>query len=46
MVKTLDINRKTAAKYLDGFYKKGFLEMKVIKKQKIYFNPKFLELLS
>ncbi|QQR55630.1 Fic family protein [Candidatus Peregrinibacteria bacterium] len=46
MVKTLGINRKTASKYLDGFHKMGFLKMKIVKKQKIYFNPKFIRLLS
>lgn len=46
MVKALEINRKTASKYLDGFHKRGFLEMKIVKKQKIYFNPEFIKLLS
>lgn len=46
MVKTLGINRKTASKYLDSFYKMKFLELKIIKKQKIYFNPEFIKLLS
>ncbi len=46
MVKYLEINRKTASKYLEELRKKNVLGMKIVKKQKIYFNPKFIELLS
>ncbi len=46
MIKALGINRKTASKYLETLRKEGFLEMKIVKKQKIYFNPKFIKLLS
>ena len=46
MIRILGINRKTASKYLESLRKNGAFEMKIIKKQKIYFNQEFIKLLS
>lgn len=42
----LDISRPTAVKYLDELVKKGLLTEEVIRGQKYYFSPRFLEVLS
>ena len=46
MIKNFGISRRTASKYLESLRKIKVLEMKIVKKQKIYWSSEFIELLS
>jgi Fic family protein len=46
LAKKLDIHNNTAAKYLNALLQEGFIDSFKHKTSKIYFNPKFLALLS
>jgi Fic family protein len=46
LVRYLKINRKTASKYFQVLLDAKILEFKVVKKEKLYFHPEFLKLLS